>query len=175
MRNRNSIALGSPLAALLASEVSITPTEPVGAVGNCQRHNPLAPYGTPGTRSVAVLSVFVMHVPGLDPGIDPCIQGRCPRKIAESAAWMPGSVPGSSPASFVTPIPGLDPGIDLCIPVCPGDKQGGAAWMPGWRLARSPGQARGGHDERCGRRLSRCLRPLGDMIGILFPKKLNLW
>jgi len=48
--------------------------------------------------------------------------------------------------SFVIHVPGLDSGIDPCIPGRPRINKEGAAWMPDWRLARSPGQARGGHD-----------------------------
>jgi hypothetical protein len=41
-----------------------------------------------------------MHVPGLDPGIDPCIQGRRPRMIVDGAAWMPGRTPGMTHAGL---------------------------------------------------------------------------
>jgi hypothetical protein len=35
-----------------------------------------------------------MHVPGLDPGIDPCIYSQRPRIVIDGAAWMPGPRPG---------------------------------------------------------------------------------
>ena len=44
-------------------------------------------------RNNRLASSFVMHVPGLDPGIDPCFQGRHRRIIKKGAAWMPGSDP----------------------------------------------------------------------------------